>query len=359
MAGQSQITTALRPDAPLVQNAGYQLDGVDRQKIDDQIVGCQQHLADSLINGVIASWFTVDGASVALGEGDVFCLASTTTGSVTLATPSAMATAGIVLGIALQAAGPGSKVRGAIAGLVSASYTALASGASGVARLSTTGRVQVVASYVLGDCPLGFVDAAGWLTLVRAYPIGSVNVGALVASVGATAPATSTGGLNPVIGVVAASALVQGSLSANDYKKIQALAPGAYLPLIPGITEPPNASPTANIVDNLVFARSTGASLITSATAYAMGPLVASDTNYINMNVYDLSPTNVGLGPLAWTDTRTSASGGSGNWTEPLAVFSWVPVGGYVLAAGHRIVVSWGNHVGAGVAFPGVTWCIF
>lgn len=349
MSGQSQITTALRPDLPLVQNAGYQLDGPDRQRIDDQILGCQQHLADNLINGVIASWFTLDGASPALVAGDVFCLGSTTSGSVTLATPAMMSTAGIVLGIALQAAAAGSKVRGAIGGLVSARFTALAAGAAGVARLSTAGRVEVVSSYVPGDYPLGFVDLAGWLTLVRAYPVGSINVGALVMTVTAAAPATSTGGLNPVIGIVPASGTVPGSLSAADYAKIQQRAPGTFMPLIAPATQTLGAA-TGGLGVIIAFASPTAASRVSIVEGRALGSLVSDATNNRTLNIFDADAAGAFSASLY---TITTTPGGTGNWSAGAPVFSWTA--NYTLPAGHSLVAQWSSN-NAGVVFPGLSY---
>lgn len=175
----SDITTRLRPDAPLVQSADYKLDGSDRQKIDDQILGCQQHLADNLINGVHASWFTLDASSAALAPGDCFCLSSSTTSTVTLATATPILKAGMVLGVALAAAAPGSKVRGAISGTIPALITGLAANAEGFARLSSAGGIEVVSALAAGDYPIGTVDSAGGLTLDRRSIVGADTISIL------------------------------------------------------------------------------------------------------------------------------------------------------------------------------------
>lgn len=61
--------------------------------------------------------------------------------------------------------------------------------------------------------------------------------GGLVDSVSGAAPVTSTGGINPIVGITAATDLAPGSLSAADKTKLDGLAPGAAVASV-GATAP-------------------------------------------------------------------------------------------------------------------------
>lgn len=168
MANESLITAALEVDPALVQSAGYRMDSNDRAYLDAQNRGVQQHLVDSLIRGVVASWFQVHGSSAELAPGDVFCLAGSSSAGVplvTLATSGALATSFAPMGVALMAAAPGAKVRGAVAGVVPAAITGITSG--GRVRVGADGAAELIGGvgYESADYPLGFADASGNLTL--------------------------------------------------------------------------------------------------------------------------------------------------------------------------------------------------
>ena len=76
----SKITTALEVDDPLVQNAGFAFGKDDRQYLDNQIRGVQQHLVNALIRGRHGTYVKIAGSSPALAAGDVVCLASLSEG---------------------------------------------------------------------------------------------------------------------------------------------------------------------------------------------------------------------------------------------------------------------------------------
>ena len=58
-------------DEPIELDASYPgMDATDRRKIDDQILGGQTALAANLLNGVIGTFLTLDGASAAVNVGD-------------------------------------------------------------------------------------------------------------------------------------------------------------------------------------------------------------------------------------------------------------------------------------------------
>lgn len=200
----SRISTHRRAD-PRVQIPPARYRGVttetrsaleDRRYIDDQIVGVQAHLEALLLNGVVGTWVRVDPSSDDLAAGDVVCLAATASElRVTLADAAALATAGAALGVALAAVAAGAFGQFAIVGVVPASVTGLAA-VAGYARVSSTGRVEKVASIAASDTFLGRIDALGNLLLSIQPEIGSLGV----ASLGVTAPVLNTGSASsPVI----------------------------------------------------------------------------------------------------------------------------------------------------------------
>lgn len=212
-AKPAKIATDLQPDTPLVQDAAYRFDATDRQWIDTRQRAAEQHLADSLLNGLVATWGMLDAGSAAVVAGQVVCSASTADGSVTLATSGALANAGSAAGVVLQGANPGGRVRYAVSGKLPPTITGLGA-VAGYARCSTAGAVEYVASLSSGDYVLGTVDTAGNLTL------GVLGAGVLgtVTSVGVTAPIVDTGTATaPVIGISAASGAAAGSMSAAHY----------------------------------------------------------------------------------------------------------------------------------------------
>jgi len=89
--------------------------------------------------------------------------------------------------------------------------------------------------------------------------------GGLVDSVSGAAPVTSTGGVNPIVGITAATDLAPGSLSAADKTKLDGLTPGAAVASVSG---------TAPIASS---GGTTPAISITAATTVAAGSLSAAD----------------------------------------------------------------------------------
>ena len=152
----------LQLDAPLVQDAGYEFDKFDRAYIDDQARSLQQQMLLCLLLGVVATWTTLDASSAAVAIGDGLWSSSATSGTVTRTTGT-----GPIAGIALTAAAPGARVCYAVAGILPAAVTGLATGAAGYVRL-VSNRCQKVAALGPGDVGVGYVDALGQLTLVRA-----------------------------------------------------------------------------------------------------------------------------------------------------------------------------------------------
>jgi hypothetical protein len=178
MSNPTKIKTDLEVDDPLVQDADYRFDPDDRQYIDNQILAIEEHLVDALIRGKHASYFDLDAASAAVGEGDTVCLASSAFGTVTLALAAPLANAKVVLGVVLKAAAPGGRVLVAFGGVVPPTLTELAAGAPGFARVDpATGRCEVVGSLTSSDFGVGSVDNAGFLNIIPGIAPGTGTVG--------------------------------------------------------------------------------------------------------------------------------------------------------------------------------------
>jgi hypothetical protein len=163
----TRIRTDLVPDDPLVQDADYRFDDVDRAHMDDQIRACQEHLATTVLNGVVATWVRVDGASDALAQGDAVCVAATDAGfaAITKALPAALAAAGAVFGVALRAAPPGARALVGIAGVIAPSVAGVPPGPNRFVRCGPTARPERVAKFNPNDFPLGTATSAGFLAL--------------------------------------------------------------------------------------------------------------------------------------------------------------------------------------------------
>lgn len=164
----SAITASLAVDPALVQSADFEFDADDRQYIDNQIRGVEQHLVSSLIKGVHATYVRVDGASASLVVGDVVCLASSSVTEVTVtkAVAAALTNAKAAFGVVLLAAAPGSLALVALGGAISPTVTGLAASAAGYVRVNTTtARCEKVATLGSSDYTVGAVDDAGWLAV--------------------------------------------------------------------------------------------------------------------------------------------------------------------------------------------------
>lgn len=178
---QTKIRSQLAVDEPLAMAAGYQFDRADRRYIDDQVRGCEQHLVESLLSGVIATWFRVaPEQETGLAVGDVACAAAqsaTRSRDVVLATSANLSAAGGAAGVVLVAASAGAYVLVAVGGILSAGVTGLGP-QPGAVRVSSTGRCERVASLAAGDYPIGMADAAGNLLVATTKPLISLPSGA-------------------------------------------------------------------------------------------------------------------------------------------------------------------------------------
>lgn len=193
----SKITTDLAVDAPLTAAELATFGPTDRQKIDDQVRGCEQHLVDSLLSGVVCTWVDLVGSSDPVQAGDcgVSALNATSPRAMTRLDSSAIGNAGGVHCVFLYAATPGSRVRAAIAGRLPPSVTGLAALAGVAVASPTTGRIVRQSAAMPSDYPIGLVDSAGILTLLLGQPQTVAAGGAhVIQSVGD--PMTQRGNLN-------------------------------------------------------------------------------------------------------------------------------------------------------------------
>ena len=165
----SRIRTDLSPDDPLVQDADYRFDEFDRALLDEQIRASQEHLAAALLNGMVATYVRIDGASDPIAPGDCVCLTAALLAvpTVTKAYAQALLAAGVVFGLALRPAPPGSRALVALAGSVPASISGLAAqpNASRFVRCGASSRCERVAKFAANDFPLGAATNAGALTI--------------------------------------------------------------------------------------------------------------------------------------------------------------------------------------------------
>lgn len=181
MASRTTSITAMAVDSPITQSATRgNMDAADRRYLDDQILGVQRHLVDSLVSGVLCTWAIVDGSSPTLATGDAVVLSGVGTQfagqsdvggvgheipKVTLATTSALTNAGGRLyGIVVAGASPGANVKVAVAGLLPPSITGVTA-TSGFAYVNqTTGRITTASSLAQGDVVVGSVGLGSVVT---------------------------------------------------------------------------------------------------------------------------------------------------------------------------------------------------
>jgi hypothetical protein len=215
MANESDLLTTLLPDDPVVLGAGYYPNQADRRFIDNQIQALQTAVTGELLNGIVSTHYTLSGSSVAVTAGDLVCSAASvqlnSISVVTKAVLAALTDAPSVLGIVLEGAAPGGRVKVAICGMIPTNITGLAAGAAQfVICNTTTARCESAASVTGTDYPVGTIDTVGNLSWFPG-PIGGggggssgltvsdegVDTGAdatLIDFVGAGVSVTSLGG---------------------------------------------------------------------------------------------------------------------------------------------------------------------
>lgn len=159
MSDSSKITTNLEVDNPKVLDSSYRLDTHDRRYIDNQIIGTQTHVVNSLISGLTATFRTLDSGSAAVNVGDCVVLKGD---FITKAVNPDLSNAGQVFGVVLIAGGPNSEINVAIGGVIPSSVTGLDVGlAQPVICDTTTGRITRVSSVGSGDFKVGLATTTG------------------------------------------------------------------------------------------------------------------------------------------------------------------------------------------------------
>jgi hypothetical protein len=136
-------------------------------------------------------------------------------------------------------------------------------------------------------------------------------------------------------------------------------APRGYAPPSTLAFQPEQTSLTADADAVIAIAPMNSPTLITSVSGLSGGGLTAHASNYRKIAFYDVGPLGLAgpqLGPFFNSTTQPSPTG-TGDWSAAAVAFTWTPVGGYPLAAGHALLATFGK-VGSGVAFPGVFWRI-
>lgn len=165
MGDQSKIVTDLVPDESVVLDANYRMDRHDRRYVDNQIVGCETHLSESLLNGIHATWGTLDSSSDPVTVGDCLCTAF---GNPVKVNTTTIGNSAAALGVALSSAGPNTKIRYAIAGYLPNSVTGLGPGLTEPVRVNTTtGRLERVGTLSSGDISVGIADTLGGVVIEK------------------------------------------------------------------------------------------------------------------------------------------------------------------------------------------------
>lgn len=139
--------------------------------------------------------------------------------------------------------------------------------------------------------------APGSMSAADFTKLAGIGAGATVVSVGGTAPIASTGGANPAISIGAASGASPGSMSAADFTKLAGITAGAAVASVSG---------TAPIVSG---GGTTPAISITAATTLAAGSMSAADKTKLDAMSTDTAGHIASYAnPAASTSAPTTAS---------------------------------------------------
>lgn len=191
MRNTTKIITDLVVDEALRQSAAFVFDADDRQYIDNQIRGCQQHLVDGMLSGRNATYATLDGASLAGEAGDVVCRTAAGRGTVTRALSSPMASAGVPFGVLARATPPGGRALIITGGIIPPTISRLG-GEEGYVRVNTsTARLERRALIADGDYAVGTVGEDGYMQFIPGFASGGGGGGTLTSDEAAWEPDSS------------------------------------------------------------------------------------------------------------------------------------------------------------------------
>lgn len=154
----SKITTDIAVDPALPAPDLASFTPAQRQYIDDQIRGCQQHMVQSLLRATVGTWLDLDPASAQISPGDLLQPGPSAN------TVTRLVDATQCVAIAMIAAAPGSRLRAAYVGRIGPEIIGPLDPGVAVADASS-GRVIVPMTLGNGDRIIGFVDAHGALWL--------------------------------------------------------------------------------------------------------------------------------------------------------------------------------------------------
>jgi len=174
----TKLLTELQPDDPLVQDANYEFNAEDRQKIDDQIITIQRYLSEGLINGtVITRVLTAEN----LTKGDVVTYVDNPQNELQIgkATAASLITGGAPLGVVTEDVAIGTLAKVAIYGVIPKEITGITPGPERLAVVSSLGRAEPALVVSSGDYLLGSISSLGALTLLPSIALayfGAIGV---------------------------------------------------------------------------------------------------------------------------------------------------------------------------------------
>lgn len=199
----TDIITKRTVDAPVALDATWGMKRQDRRKIDDQVLGVQQHIANNLINGLIATYFTLSRSSGSGAVGQAVCISPDDVDgqTVTIALASPIASAGgVILGFLLEACAPGADARIALSGILPSTVAGLGAGTAGIVYVNpATARLTRTPT----QFAIGSVDSVGNVSLSASSASTGSGAGA-AADIGTAA---SPGVLRGLIGTGSVPAL--------------------------------------------------------------------------------------------------------------------------------------------------------
>ncbi len=210
--------------------------------------------------------------------------------------------------------------------------------------------IKLGAGFSLTDVPAASLSgSAGAAGEVTGYTL--VEVGGLAADLSLR---------SLVLGVGYAGQTDLDNYGASLFRGKVTFAGGTSGILLPPVVQPPIAPGDAAKV---VIFRAPLASAVTilSITFTSAQILTADDTIFDTCQIRDFSAVGADAGYVEAQSFFTGLTGAqhTGDWAVGVDAFTWTPMGGYVLAAGHRLLAIWDCTNGGGTEiFSGSAWTI-